>query len=85
MYSSEVPACLPPFCIKWTLKNTPHLDPAGIKAGAISSSAPHLHLAIFKSEVAAVVANGECTIEDVEHGGLFSVESTGHTGAYLSH
>lgn len=51
-------------------KNTPHLDPAGIKAGAISSHARNVHLAIFKSEVTTLVANGECTIGDVEHGGL---------------
>lgn len=87
MYSSDVPACfLPSFCFKWILKNSPHLDPAGIKAGAISSYALTVHLTIFKSEVTTFVTNGECRIGDVEHGRLvFLLESTGHTGAYLSH
>ena len=75
------------FCFKSILKNTPHLVPAGIKAGAISSSAPHLRPAVSKSEVAVVVVNSKHAIEEgmVERGGVFSVESTGHAGAYLSH
>ena len=81
------PSCLLSFCFKSILKNTPHLVPAGIKAGAISSSAPHLRPAVFKSEVAVVVVNSEHAIEVgmVKRGGVFSVESTGHAGAYLSH
>lgn len=85
MYSSEVPLVSCPSVLSECL--TPRMHPAGIKAGAISSSASHLCLAIFKSEVAVNEVNSECTIEEgrVKHGGVFSVESTDHAGAYLSH